>query len=102
MANKNMNQFILFTTLKAQPGEGKELLGLLADDANYMKTYLGCEEYRVFKDAKDSDTICVLESWTDENLHKHALNDPKIKDSITRGMPLIVKIVSQMKLLETF
>ncbi len=44
--------------------------------------------------------ICVLESWIDENSHKHTLNDPKVKDSISRGLPLIAKIVSQVKLLE--
>ncbi len=93
-------EFILFTTFKAQPGKGEELFGLLADAANYMRTYRGCEEYRVFKDAKDNNTICVLESWTDENSHRHTLNDPKVKDSISRGMPFIAKIVSQVKLLE--
>ncbi len=51
MANKNTNQFILFTTFKAQPGKGEELFGLLADAANYMRTYPGCEEYRVKKSA---------------------------------------------------
>jgi quinol monooxygenase YgiN len=95
-----MTQFILFTTFKAKPGKSEELFALLEEAANYMKTYPGCEEYRVFKDAKDSDMICVLESWIDKNSHKYTLNDPKVKDSISRGLPLIAKIVSQVKLLE--
>ena len=66
----------------AQPGRGPELSELLLRVAESLRGHPGCEIYAIAHDAKDPDTIRVIEVWQSEEAAQSALASPA-----TEGTP---------------
>ena len=52
-------------TFTAKPGRGDELATIMMQVAEGLRGSWGCELYLVSRDAKSSDTVRVIEAWTD-------------------------------------
>ncbi len=94
-----MNTFATFGAFKPKEGKEEELLAVLTDAARSMSSYEGCEEYRVYRDDNGEGLIWVSEVWTSEEAHKNCLQDPVVRESITKGMPLIEEMPHRYKLI---
>jgi quinol monooxygenase YgiN len=73
--------------MTAQPGRGAELADLLLRVTENLRDVPGCEIYVIAQDAKDPDTVRVIEAWQDEESAQAALasssgNGPKPADVI--------------------
>jgi len=68
--------------MTAQPGRGGELADLLLRVTENLRGFPGCELYVIAQDAKDPDSVRVIEAWQDEESAQRALasdsgNGPK-------------------------
>ena len=59
--------------MTAHPGRGAELTDLLLQVTENLRNAPGCEIYLIAQDAKDPDTIRVIEAWQDEESAQQAL-----------------------------
>ena len=59
--------------MTAQPGRGAELADLLLRVTENLRDFPGCEIYLIAQDAKDPDTVRVIEAWQDEETAQQAL-----------------------------
>ena len=59
--------------MTAQPGRGAELADLLLQVTENLRDFPGCEIYLIAQDAKDPDTVRVIEAWQDEETAQQAL-----------------------------
>jgi quinol monooxygenase YgiN len=59
--------------MTAQPGRGAELADLLLQVTENLRDFPGCEIYLIAQDAKDPDTVRVIEAWQDEEAAQRAL-----------------------------
>lgn len=94
-----MNTFASFGAFNALSGKGEELLTILMEAARQMSSFPGCKEYRVYRDAESEEKIWVSEIWTDEEAHKKCLQDPVVRELISKGIPLISDMPHQFKLI---
>jgi quinol monooxygenase YgiN len=83
---------MMFGTFTAHPGKRDELLGVLLGEQRPMD---GCELYLVGPAAEDPDAICIVERWRDEAAHDASLQDPHVRSTIERAMPLIAGMSGQ-------
>lgn len=81
----------------AHAGKEEELLGILT--AHDMNTFPGCLTYRVFRDPDEKEKLWIFEEWTSEADHTNSLNDPAIRSSIEKAMPLIASFPHHFKLI---
>ena len=59
--------------MTAHPGRGAELADLLLQVTEHLRDFPGCEIYLIAQDAKDPDTVRVIEAWQDEEAAQQAL-----------------------------
>ena len=59
--------------MTAQPGRGPELADLLLRVTETLRNLPACKIYAIAQDAKDPDTIRVIEVWQDEESAQQAL-----------------------------
>jgi len=76
----------LIGKMNAVPGQRDALIAILLDSAQNMP---GCLSYIVAKDPAEADALWITEVWDSAASHKASLALPAVKDSITRGRPLI-------------
>jgi quinol monooxygenase YgiN len=76
----------LIGKMSAFPGKRDELIKILLEGVHEMP---GCLSYVVAKDAADADAIWISEVWDSKADHKASLSLPAVRNSITRGKPLI-------------
>ncbi len=63
----------LVITMQAKPGRGAELLEEMERRCVAARAEPGCEQFEVFQSARDADTLCLLELWSDQgSLDVHA------------------------------
>ena len=70
----------------SQPGQRDALLRLLLQGSQDMP---GCLSYIIAKDTSDQDALWITEVWEDEASHHDSLQLPRVRDAITKAMPLI-------------
>jgi len=79
--------FGMHGALKAQPGKGEELAGILLEAADGLGER--CLLYVVSRDLDQPDMIWVTEAWTDREAHDASLRAPGVPEMIARARPLI-------------
>lgn len=77
----------LIGKMTAAPDQRDALISILLEGVSGMP---GCLSYVIAKDPGEVDTIWITEVWDNESSHKASLELPRVRDSITRAMPLIV------------
>lgn len=84
-----MSRYGLFGSLSAHAGKREELLVILREGLSSVGDAPGCETYIVNISPDDAEKIWIYEAWSSEAEHNASLQDPRIRDIITRAMPLI-------------
>jgi quinol monooxygenase YgiN len=74
----------------AVEGKRDELIAVLSHGTGAMP---GCLSYVIAKDPADASAIWITEVWQDEASHKASLSLPAVREAITKGRPLISKLV---------
>lgn len=87
-----MSKFAMYGKLKAQPGQGEALAGILLEAAKQCESVPGCELYIVNVAEEDPDTIWVTELWSDAEAHAASLRDEETLAMIARARPLIAGV----------
>jgi quinol monooxygenase YgiN len=67
--------------MTAQPGRGPELADLLLRVTETLRDLPGCKIYAIAQDAKDPDTVRVIEAWQDEESAQQALTSSSSANS---------------------
>lgn len=78
--------FGMIGKMRAQPGKRAELIAILGDSTETMP---GCIHYIIMEDAGEPDSIWITEVWDNEDSHKASLQLPSVRETITKGRPLI-------------
>ena len=76
----------LIGKMTAAPGKRDALIAILLEGTAAMP---GCLSYIVAKDGTDADAVWITEVWDTKESHDASLSLPYVKDTITRGRPLI-------------
>ena len=76
----------LIAKLTAAPGKREELMTILIEGTREMP---GCLSYVVAKDSADENVLWVTEAWDSQASHDTSFTLPAVKDTVTRGKPLI-------------
>jgi quinol monooxygenase YgiN len=84
-----MPRFGLMGKMMAQPGQRDALRDLLLEAAPTVADVPGCELWFLSLDPNDPDAIWVTEVWRSEADHAASLTDPRVREIIGRGRPLI-------------
>lgn len=84
-----MSKFAMYGKLTAQPGKREELVRILLEAAEHLKSNSGCELYIVNEAEGDPDTVWVTELWRDAEAHAASLKDEKTLAQIASAKPLI-------------
>lgn len=84
-----MSRFGLHGTLIAQPGQRDALAQLLLGGTKDASALPGCELYMVSIDETDENAVHVTEVWRSEADHKASLQRPEVRETITKGRPMI-------------
>jgi quinol monooxygenase YgiN len=80
--------FMLHGRLAAKPGKRDELLAVLTESAQ-DEPMPGCRLYLVAVDETDPDAVWVTEVWESEDAHTASLQLDRVKEQITRAMPIL-------------
>jgi quinol monooxygenase YgiN len=84
-----MNKYGLYGKLQAKTGKGPDLNELLLEAAKLMETEKGCLFYIVSRNSDTPDAVYVIEVWDNKEAHDESLKLPRVRELITRAMPLI-------------
>lgn len=84
-----MSRYGLFGSLNAVPGQRDALLEVLMDGLPLVAEAPGCEMYFFSVSPDDADAIWITEVWRSEADHNASLQDERIREIITRAMPLV-------------
>jgi quinol monooxygenase YgiN len=84
-----MKRFGLVGSFRAQPGQGDALADLLLQAAEALDANGDCELYVISRSPEDPDAVWVMEVWTSPEAHQASLEDPRIRDLITKARPMI-------------
>ncbi|QNN51168.1 putative quinol monooxygenase [Nocardioides mesophilus] len=80
--------FMLHGRLAAKPGKREELLAILAE-GEHREPMPGCRLYLVAVDETDADGVWITELWESEDAHTASLQLDRVKEQITRAMPIL-------------
>jgi quinol monooxygenase YgiN len=80
--------FMLHGRLAAKPGKREELLAILAE-GEHSEPMPGCRLYLVAVDETDADGVWITELWESEDAHTASLQLERVKEQITRAMPIL-------------
>jgi quinol monooxygenase YgiN len=80
--------FMLHGRLGAKPGERDELLAILTTGAQ-GEPMPGCRLYLVAIDPTDPNGVWVTEVWESEDAHTASLHLDRVKEQISRAIPLL-------------
>jgi quinol monooxygenase YgiN len=72
--------------MTAVAGQRDALIDLLLHGTEAMP---GCLNYVISKDPEDANAIWITEVWDSRESHAASLNLPAVRDTITKGRPLI-------------
>lgn len=86
----------LVGTLRAKPGEGPRVVGMLVDGAPALSAH-GCRSYVVGSAVGDPDLIVVSEVWDSAEAHQASLRLPEVRASIAVAMPLLTGEFTQQE-----
>jgi len=70
----------------AVDGKRDELIQILLEGTKEMP---GCLGYVVSRDASDTNSLWVVEYWSDRDSHRASLGLPRVQHAISQGRPLI-------------
>jgi quinol monooxygenase YgiN len=80
----------LIGKIVAVDGKRDDLIAVLSQGTGAMP---GCLSYVIAKDPADASAIWITEVWQDEASHRASLSLPAVREAITKGKPLIAKLV---------
>src|SRR3954466_8005487 len=80
--------FMLHGRLAARPGRRDELLAILSE-GDTDERMPGCRLYLVAVDDADTDGVWVTEVWESEAAHAASLELDRVKEQISRAMPIL-------------
>ena len=76
----------LIGRIQSTPGNRDLLAEILIGGVGGMP---GCLSYVVARDPDDADALWVTEVWADRERHAASLSQPRVREAIERGRPLI-------------
>src|ERR1700754_4523179 len=76
-------------SFKTKHGKGSEMIAILLQAAEGVRTVKGCHLYIVSQDEKAPDTIHVFETWDSREDHDNSLKLEDSKGLIAQAMPLL-------------
>lgn len=76
-------------SIRAVPGQGDALEGLLLEAAAALEAAEGCSLYLVHRDDEDPEAVWVVEVWSDARAHQASLELGPVQEVIARARPLI-------------
>lgn len=79
----------------AQPGKRDELVSILLESADQLKSNPDCIHYLIGT-SDEPDAVWVYETWTSKEAHDDALKPAEAKTLIQRATPLIAGVSSQV------
>jgi quinol monooxygenase YgiN len=85
----------LLSKFKTAPGKRDELTALMLPKPGEVLP--GCLSFIIANDPGDADLIWITEVWESMAAHKASLELPQVKQSIAKGMPLIVDFVMHVE-----
>jgi quinol monooxygenase YgiN len=74
---------------KTKSGKGSDMIAILLQAAEGVRTAKGCRLYIISQDEKDPDTIHVFETWDSREDHDNSLKMEGSKALIAQAMPLL-------------
>jgi quinol monooxygenase YgiN len=77
--------------LKAAPGKGGELAGILAQAVERVRLAPGCLLYLVSINPDEPDAVLVTEVWANKIAHDASLQDETTRALIARARPLLAE-----------
>jgi len=84
-----MKKYGLHGCLRAKPGNGESLAGLLLEAATVMRDNEACHLYLVSQDHDDPEAIYVTEVWDSKEDHDESLSMEGVPQLISAAMPLL-------------
>ena len=84
-----MMAFGMVGNFSTKPEDRHNLVEILTQATNLMKTVEGCHLYVVSTDADDATKVWVMELWASKEAHDQSLTIPEVRDLITQARPLI-------------
>jgi len=81
----------------ANPGKRDELVAILLQAADILRSNKGCIHYLISTTEEPND-IWVTETWTDKAAHDASLDPEDIKALIRQAIPLIAGSANQTEL----
>lgn len=82
----------------AQPGKRDELLAILLDAADALRSNQDCLLYVLSTSAAEPDAIWANEIWTTKAAHDASLEPEEVKALISKAMPLIAGMTDRSEL----
>ncbi|AYB33918.1 putative quinol monooxygenase [Chryseolinea soli] len=76
-------------SFKTKPGKGADMIAILLQAAESVRTAKGCHLYIISQDEKDPDNIHVFETWDSREDHDNSLKMEDSKGLIAQAMPLL-------------
>jgi quinol monooxygenase YgiN len=73
----------------AHPGKGHEFVALLREGALDLEDFEACLLYLVSQEADNPDSVWVSEVWVDNESHAASLENPHVRATIERALPLL-------------
>jgi quinol monooxygenase YgiN len=90
-----MNYYGFSIKFIAQPGKRDELVKILLESADQLKSNADCLHYLIGL-TDEQDAVWVYETWTSKEAHDAALEPEEAKALIQQAMPLIARASDQV------
>jgi quinol monooxygenase YgiN len=88
----DMDKFAMYGKFTTVEGERDNLVQILLEAAELLKSYEGCELYIINVSDEHADAIWVTELWKDAEAHAESLKLEGILPLLQRGKPLIAGV----------
>ena len=75
--------------LVAVEGKGEDLLNILLEASNLMKSAEGCRLYSVGINPDNPNEIWITEIWDSRQAHDDSLNLPGVRELIGQAIPIL-------------
>ncbi|MCW2962216.1 MAG: antibiotic biosynthesis monooxygenase [Thermoleophilia bacterium] len=84
-----MARFGMHGKLTAKEGHREQLILVLMETADLLRSAEGCEIYVIHRERDNRRDVWVSEVWADQSFHTASAQLPGVKALIDRAMPMI-------------
>lgn len=86
---ESMSRYLLHGKLSATPGNTQKLTDVLMQASRMMSIAKGCNLYAISKDQADANSVWITEIWDSKEDHDNSLKSEKVRELISKAMPLL-------------